>query len=108
MARDAVDVQLESEHGILEIMSRAETVRAGIGSAIAYLLGVAIPLIITVLVPVAAESSVILAAVFVSLIVTSSIGARTGHMKLPRALARALTVGLGTMAVSYLSGSLIF
>jgi VIT1/CCC1 family predicted Fe2+/Mn2+ transporter len=108
MARDAVDAQLESEHGILEIMSRAETVRAGVGSAIAYLLGAAIPLIITLAVPVAAESSLILAAVFVSLIVTSTIGARTGHMNLTRALARALTVGLGTMAVSYLAGSLIF
>lgn len=108
MAVDAVDAQLESQHGILEIMSRAETVRAGIGSAIAYLLGAAIPLAITVVVPVAAESWLILAAVVVSLIVTSSIGARTGHMKLPRTLARALTVGLATMAVSYLAGSLIF
>ncbi len=108
MVRDAVDAQLESEHGILEIMSRAETVRAGIGSAIAYLLGAAIPLIVTVVVPVAVESSLILAAVFLSLIVTSGIGARTGRMRLPRTLARALTVGLGTMAVSYLAGSLIF
>jgi VIT1/CCC1 family predicted Fe2+/Mn2+ transporter len=108
MARDAVDAQLESEHGILEIMPRAEPVRVGIGSAIAYLFGAAIPLIITVVVPVAAESWLILTAVFVSLIVTSSIGARTGHTKLPRTLARALVVGLGTMAVSYLAGSLIF
>src|SRR5215475_6157234 len=88
MASDAVDAQLESEHGILEIMSRAEPVRVGIGSAIAYLLGASIPLIVTVLVPVAVESSLILAAVLVSLIATSCIGARTGHMKLPRALAR--------------------
>ena len=108
MAHDAVDAQLESEHGILEITSRAETVRAGIGSAIAYLLGAAIPLIVTVVVPAAVESSLILAAVFVSLIVTSGIGARTGHMNLPRTLARALVVGLGTMAVSYVAGSLIF
>ncbi len=108
MARDAVDAQLESEHGILEIMSRAETVRAGLGSAIAYLLGAAIPLIVTVVAPVAVEGSLILAAVFVSLIVTSGIGARTGHMKLRRTLARALTVGLGTIAVSYLAGNLIF
>ncbi len=108
MAHDAVDAQLESEHGILEIMSRAETVRAGIGSAIAYLLGAAIPLIVTVVVPVAVESLLILAAVFVSLIVTSAIGARTGQMKVRRTLARALAVGLGTMAVSYLVGSLIF
>lgn len=108
MAHDPVDAHLASEHGILEIMSRAETVRVGIGSAIAYLLGAAIPLIITVVVPVAAESLVILAAVCVSLTVTSSIGARTGHMKPTRAVARALTVGLGTLAVSYLAGSLIF
>jgi len=108
MARDAVDAQLESEHGILEIMSRAETVRAGIGSAIAYLLGAAIPLAITVVVPVAAESWLILAAVLVSLIVTSSIGARTGHMSLRRTLVRALTIGLLTLGVSYLAGHLIF
>jgi len=108
MARDALDAQLESEHGILDIISRGETVRAGVGSAIAYLLGAAIPLIVTVVVPVAVEGRLILAAVFGSLIVTSAIGARTGHMNLPRTLARALTVGLGTMAVSYLAGSLIF
>jgi vacuolar iron transporter family protein len=108
MASDAVDAQLESEHGILEIMPRTETVQAGIGAAIAYLLGALIPLIVTVVVPLDAESSLIIAAVFLSLIVTSSIGARTGHMNLPRTLARALTVGLGTMAVSYLAGSVIF
>jgi vacuolar iron transporter family protein len=93
---------------LLEIMSRADTVRVGIGSAIAYLARAAIPLIVTVSVPVAIESLLILAAVFVSLIVTSVIGARTGHMNLARTLARALTVGLGTLAVSYLVGSLIF
>lgn len=108
MAHDPVDAHLASEHGILEIMSRARTIRAGIGSAIAYLLGAVIPLIITVVVPVAAESLVILAAVCVSLTVTSSIGARSGHIKPTRAVARALTVGLGTIAVSYLAGSLIF
>jgi VIT1/CCC1 family predicted Fe2+/Mn2+ transporter len=108
MAHDPVDAQLESEHGILEITSRAETVRAGVGAAIAYLLGAAIPLIVTVVVPASVESSLILAAVFVSLIVTSGIGARTGHTNLWRTLARGLTVGLGTMVVSYLLGSLIF
>ena len=108
MARDALDAQLESEHGILEVMSRGETVRAGIGSAIAYLLGAAVPLLVTVAVPVAVESALILAAVVVSLIVTSGIGARTGHMNLGRTLARTLAVGLGTMAVSYLAGTLIF
>jgi vacuolar iron transporter family protein len=108
MAHDAVDAQLESEHGILEISSRADTVRAGIGSAIAYLLGAAIPLIVTVVVPATVESSLILAAVLVALIVTSTIGAHGGHMNLRRTLVRALVVGLSTMAVSYVAGNLIF
>jgi vacuolar iron transporter family protein len=108
MEHDAVDAQLESEHGILEITTRAKTVRAGIGSAIAYLLGAAIPLMVTVAAPVTVESSLILAAALVSLIVTSGIGARTGHTNLSRTLVRTLTVGLGTMAISYLVGRLLF
>ena len=108
MAHDAIDAQLESEHGIFELISRAETIRAGIGSAIAYLAGAAIPLIVTVSVPVAVESSVILAAVVLSLIVTSTVGALTGHTTLGRTLLRALFVGLATLAVSYLVGKLVF
>jgi VIT1/CCC1 family predicted Fe2+/Mn2+ transporter len=80
----------------------------GIGSAIAYLLGAAIPLIVTVAVPVAVESWLILGAVLVSLIVTSGIRARTGHTDLSRTLVRTLTVGLGTLGVSYLVGRLVF
>jgi vacuolar iron transporter family protein len=108
MARDPVDAQLESEHGILEVTTRAETVRAGVGSAIAYLLGAAVPLAVTVAVPADLESSLILAAVVISLIVTSAIGARAGHTNLPRTLVRALAVGLGTMGISYLIGRVVF
>jgi len=108
MAHDAVDAQLESEHGIVDVISLAETIRAGIGSAIAYLLGAAIPLIVTLAVPVAVEGSLILAAVVLSLIVTSLLGARTGHTPLLRTLVRSLTIGLGTLGVSYLIGRLVF
>jgi vacuolar iron transporter family protein len=40
--------------------------------------------------------------------VTSSIGARTGATSLGRTLIRTLTVGLATMAISYLVGRLVF
>jgi VIT1/CCC1 family predicted Fe2+/Mn2+ transporter len=79
MAADPLDAQLESEHGILEITTRAETVRAGVGSAVAYLLGAGIPLAVTVVAPVAFETWLILAAAVISLILTSAIGARTGR-----------------------------
>jgi hypothetical protein len=39
---------------------------------------------------------------------TSGIGARTGHTDLSRTLVRTLTVGLGTLGVSYLVGRLVF
>jgi VIT1/CCC1 family predicted Fe2+/Mn2+ transporter len=108
MALDAVDAQLESEHGIVDVISRADTIRAGVGSAVAYLLGAAVPLLVTLAVPVAVEGSLILAAVVLSLIVTSVVGARTGHTPLLRTLLRSLIVGLGTLGVSYLIGQLIF
>ena len=108
MALDAVDAQLESEHGIVDVISRGDTIRAGIGSAIAYLVGAAIPLIVTLAVPAAVEGSLVLAAVVLSLIVTSVLGARTGHTPLLRTLVRSLIVGLGTLGVSYLIGKLVF
>jgi VIT1/CCC1 family predicted Fe2+/Mn2+ transporter len=108
MEHDAVDAQLESEHGILEVKSRADVVRAGVGSAVAYALGAAIPLLITLTAPVTAEAWTILVAVLVSLTVTSIVGARTGHMNLRRTLTRTLVVGIWTMGVSYLVGKLLF
>jgi VIT1/CCC1 family predicted Fe2+/Mn2+ transporter len=108
MAHDAIDAQLESEHGIVDVISRAETIQAGIGAAIAYLLGAAIPLLVTLAVPVAVESSLVLATVVLSLIVTSIVGARTGHTPLLRTLVRSLIVGLATLGVSYLIGKLVF
>src|SRR5262245_52642800 len=108
MARNALDSQLESEHGILEVKSRSDVVRAGVGSAIAYALGAAIPLVITLTVPVTAEAWTILVAVLVSLTVTSIVGAHTGHMNLRRTLTRTLLIGVFTLGVSYLVGKLIF
>jgi vacuolar iron transporter family protein len=108
MAGDPLDAQLESEHGILEVMSRAEVVRAGVGAAVAYALGAAIPLVITLTVPVSVEAWAVLLAVLVSLTVTSIVGARTGRMNVARTLVRTLVVGMGTLAVSYLVGRLLF
>jgi VIT1/CCC1 family predicted Fe2+/Mn2+ transporter len=108
MARDALDAQLESEHGILEVTSRADVLRAGVGGAIAYGIGALIPLAITLLAPVEAEPWLILVAAIVSLTLTSIVSARTGNMNLPRTLRRTLTVGISTLVVSYLVGRMIF
>lgn len=108
MSRDALDAQLESEHGILDVTSSGDVVQAGIGAAVAYGLGAFIPLVITLSAPLNAEPWLIVAAALVSLTVTSIIGARTGHMNLRRTLTRTLTVGILAMSISYLVGNLVF
>jgi VIT1/CCC1 family predicted Fe2+/Mn2+ transporter len=107
-AHNALAAQLESEHGILEVITRTDAIVAGVGASIAYLIGAAIPLLITAFVPVNIEAWAIVAAVAISLVVTSVIGARTGHMHVGRTIVRSLTVGLATLAISYLLGQLIF
>jgi VIT1/CCC1 family predicted Fe2+/Mn2+ transporter len=107
-AHDALAAQLESEHGILEVTTGTAALVAGVGASIAYLIGASIPLAITLLAPVAIEAWAIVAAVAVSLVVTSVVGARTGHMHVGRTVARTLAVGLGTLAVSYALGLLLF
>lgn len=108
MERHALDAQLESEHGILEVLSRTDVVRAGVGSAVAFAFGAAIPLVITLTVPVTAEAWAILVSALASLVVTSFIAARTGHTNLRHTLVRTLVVGCVTMGASYLVGKLIF
>jgi VIT1/CCC1 family predicted Fe2+/Mn2+ transporter len=107
-AHDALAAQLETEHGILDPITATEAMVAGIGASVAYLLGAAIPLLITIFAPVAIEGWAILAAVSISLVVTSIVGARTGNMPVGRTVARTLAVGLGTLSISYAVGQLIF
>ncbi len=107
-AHDAISAQLVSEHGIIEVITPTRAIVTGVGAAIAYLIGAAIPLLITVFAPVAIEAWAIFVAVAVSLVVTSVVGAQTGHMPVARTVARTLAVGLGTLAVSFAVGQLIF
>lgn len=106
-ARDALAAQLETEHGIAEVISRAEAVRTGVGASVAFLIGAAVPLSVTILVPADVESWVILLAVVASLTLTSMLAARTGRVSLRHMLVRTLAVGTLTLGVSYLAGLLL-
>jgi len=107
-ARDALAAQLETEHGIGEVMSVWEPVWEGVGAGVAFLVGALIPLLITVFVPVRIESWAILGAVVVSLVLTSVVAARAGRQSVVRTLVRTLAVGVGTLAVSYVVGLAFF
>ncbi|MGW6225772.1 VIT1/CCC1 transporter family protein [Cellulosimicrobium cellulans] len=106
--RDALGAQLDSEHGLEEIMTRSAPAYGGLETALAFMVGAAIPLAITFLAPVAIETSAILVAVVVSLALTSLVAAGVGRISALRMLARTLVVGLGTMAASYVAGLVFF
>ena len=107
-AHDALAAQLDAEHGIDEIMAEAAPIWSGVAAAIAFAVGAAVPLLITWLAPVAIETTAIVLAVVLSLVLTSLVAARAGHLMLRRVLVRTLVVGLGTMGVSYVAGLAFF
>jgi vacuolar iron transporter family protein len=107
-ARDALAAQLEYEHGIDELPSAFAPVREGIRAAVSFVVGALIPLLITVFVPGALEAPAILAAVIISLTITSFLASRTGNLLFWRVLLRSLAVGVGTTLVGYAVGALLF
>ena len=107
-AHDALGAQLDAEHGIDEVMPRTEPLWLGVSAGLAFALGAVVPLLITILVSVELEAWAIVAAVTASLTLTSVVAAHLGEVSVSRTLARTLTVGLGTLALSYLVGRALF
>jgi vacuolar iron transporter family protein len=106
MERAPLKATLESEHGILELTTRAQVLLSGVGFALAYGVGAAIPFAIAWYLPVDIELWVIVFAVLAGLALTSVVGARAGRMDLKRTLVRTLLVATVTIVVSYAVGAL--
>jgi len=107
-AQDALAAQLETEHGIEGVMPPTQPVVEGLTSGVAFALGAAVPLAITLAVSAAVESWAILVAAIASLTLTSLVASGAGDLSVRRTLVRTLTVGVGTLAVSYLAGRALF
>lgn len=108
MARDPLGAHLDAEYGLEEIMPASAPWWAGVETAIAFMIGAAIPVLITFFAPVAIETPAIVLAVVVSLALTSLVAAGVGRLSALRMLLRSLFVGLGTMGISYLAGQAFF
>ena len=108
MKRSPLKAQLESEHGIISVVSRRDIVQASLGTAISYAIGASIPLLVTIMVPIHVDTGLVLAAVAVSLVLTSILAARAGRQDLNRTLLRTLVIAAGTVGASYLVGKFAF
>src|SRR5262245_9967735 len=106
-AHDALGAQLEWEYDFEEPMPATFPIWFGVGAGLAYMVGAAVPLLITYFAPVDVEPWAILATVAFTLVLSSLVAARAGELMPRRMLARTLTVGVLTMVVSFVAGELL-
>ena len=106
-AHDALAAQLEWEYSFAQPMPATFPIWSGLGAGLAYIVGALVPLLITYFAPVDVEPWAILAAVVVTLVLSSLVAARAGQLMPRRMLARTVTVGVLTLAVSYAAGEFL-
>ena len=104
---DALAAQLEWEYSFAQPMPATFPIWFGVGAGLAYMVGALVPLLITYFAPVDVEPWAILAAVVVTLVLSSLVAARAGQLMPRRMLARTVTVGVLTLAVSYAAGEFL-
>ena len=77
-AHDALAAQLDWEYSFDQPMPATSPIWFGVGAGLAYMVGALVPLLITYVAPVDIEPWAILAAVVVTLMLSSLVAARTG------------------------------
>ncbi|WP_243063058.1 VIT1/CCC1 transporter family protein [Humibacter sp. RRB41] len=104
-AGDALASQVEAEYGF-SLSDVQRPVLTGVSALGAFVLGSAAPLAAALLAPDAWRIPITLAAVVVSLVVTSVIVARYGRARLLRTITRTVVIGVLAVAVSLAGGRL--
>jgi len=99
-ARDALAAHVEAELR-LDVSERTNPWHAAVASAIAFVLGAALPLVAMVLAPVDARVYVTFAAVIAALTITGSLSGWLGEAYRLRAVVRLLVGGALAMAVTW-------
>jgi VIT1/CCC1 family predicted Fe2+/Mn2+ transporter len=106
-ARDALRAQLESEHGIREIVPGYAPFLAATGGAMAYMLGAVLPISVVMLVPPEARGVATAVAVVLALALTATLTARLGRSRLWRTIVRSVLVGVLALLLSVTAGSFL-
>ena len=104
-AVDALSAQLETEYGISDVMSVTRPFTEALGSAVFFLIGAVIPILVSTVVPRPWVDEFILVGVGISLTVTSLILARFAHTRILPTIGRSLMIGASTMGAAALVGS---
>lgn len=108
MLRSPLKAALEAEHGIVRLTSAADVAIAGIGTALAFGLGAAVPFAMAYFLPADIEIGLIVFSVVLSLALISVAGARAGRMGIWPTMRRTFLIASVTIVVSYVVGDLAF
>ena len=105
--QDALAAQLDAEFAMDEPPSRGWPARFALRTALAFLLGSLGPLLLFLVMPHVIRGEISLVVVGISLAFSGWIGARSEHGNPLASIARTVTIGLVTLGISTLAGSLV-
>lgn len=105
--KDALKAQLDAEFSIDEIPTKRWPWMRATYSGLAFLFGSVIPLTFLVLLPFSSRGEITLIAVIAALAVSGWVGHYSEHTGAWRAILRTVAVGLITLGISTLAGSVV-
>lgn len=105
-AADSLGAQLQID-GFDKRTTVSGAIRVALGAGVAFLVGAAVPILISVITPVTWRDEYTVLAVAVALGITSIVLARLGHTRIWQTLSRSIFIGLAALGSSYLIGSVL-
>ena len=106
-AGDALAAHAEAEYGISLRDRPATAWTIGVIAALAFALGAGVPLLVILLAPPAWRSAATILAVVAALSLTALSVASLGGTNIPRTMLRTVSIGVATMLLTFIGGSLL-
>jgi VIT1/CCC1 family predicted Fe2+/Mn2+ transporter len=106
-AGDALAAHAEAEYGISLRDRPATAWTIGVIAGLAFALGAGVPLLVILLAPPAWRSVATILAVVAALSLTALSVASLGGTNIPRTMLRTVSIGVATMLLTYIGGSLL-
>jgi vacuolar iron transporter family protein len=106
-AGDALAAHAEAEYGISPRDRPAAPWTIAVVAGLAFALGAGVPLLVILLAPPGWRSLATLLAVVAALAVTASVSASLSETSVPRTMLRTVSIGVATMVLTFVGGSLV-
>jgi vacuolar iron transporter family protein len=106
-AGDALTAHAEAEYGIMLRDRPAAPGTTAVLAGLAFAIGAGVPLLVILLSPPAWRSAATIVAVVVALSLTALLIASLGGTNIPRTMLRTVSIGMATMLLTYIGGTLL-